>query len=63
MVLRKVVNHLVKNENRTLSNTIHKTKLKMDYRSKENLSKKKKKRKTKIPAEIITGKKARRRKT
>ena len=32
--LIKVVNHLQKNETRTLSNTIHKNKLKMDYRSK-----------------------------
>ena len=30
----KLVNHLYKNETRTLPNTIHKNKLKMDYRSK-----------------------------
>ena len=30
MVLGKPVNHLKKNETRTLSNTIHKNKLKMD---------------------------------
>ena len=34
MVLGKRVNHLLKNETRTLSNTIHKNKLKMDIRSK-----------------------------
>ena len=33
-VLGKLVNHLEKNETRTLSNTIHKNKLKMDKRSK-----------------------------
>ena len=30
VVLGKLVNHLYKNETRTLSNTIHKNKLKMD---------------------------------
>ena len=30
MVLGKLVKHLQKNETRTLSNTIHKNKLKMD---------------------------------
>ena len=33
-MLGKLVNHLQKNETRTLSNTIHKNKLKMNYRSK-----------------------------
>jgi len=33
-VLGKLVNHLLKNETRTLSNTIHKNKLKIDQRSK-----------------------------
>ena len=36
VVLGKLVHHLLKNETRILSNTTHKNKLKMDYRSKCN---------------------------